>query len=69
VAIAKAYGLADPEGDARETVDEIVHASGLRAYVSYLQAATKLASKRKQTMAWRHVQDAYDAVKKYSKFD
>jgi DNA transposition AAA+ family ATPase len=69
VAIAAAYGLSDPEGAARETVDEIVHASGLRAYVSYLQAATKVASKRKQPLAWRHVQDAYDTVKKYSKFE
>jgi DNA transposition AAA+ family ATPase len=69
VAIAAAYGLPDPDGAARETVDEIVHASGLRAYVSYLQAATKMAAKRKQPLAWRHVQDAYDTVKKYSKFE
>lgn len=68
VQIAEAYGLDSPEGAARETVDEIVHGSGLRAYVSYLQAATKLAAKRKQPLAWKHFQDAYDAVKAYSRF-
>ena len=68
VAIAASYGLSAPEGSARDTIDEIVQASGLRAYVSYLQAATKMAAKRKQPLSWRHVQDAYDAVKAYSKF-
>jgi hypothetical protein len=66
--IAASYGLPEPTGSARDTVDEIVNSSGLRAYVSYLQAATKMAAKRKQPLSWRHVQDAYDTVKAYSKF-
>jgi len=68
VVIAASYGLPEPTGSARDTVDEIVNSSGLRAYVSYLQAATKMAAKRKQPLSWRHVQDAYDTVKAYSKF-
>jgi len=27
-----------------------------------------MAAKRKQPISWRHVQDAYDTVKAYSKF-
>ena len=68
VAIAASYGLDAPEGAARETVDEIVCSSGLRAYTSYLRAATKLAKKRGQKIAWKHVQDAYETVKNYSRF-
>lgn len=69
VAIARAYNLDEPEGPSRKVVDEIVTSSGLRAYVSYLRAGTKLANKRKQPIAWKHVLDAYDTVRKYSEFE
>ena len=68
LAIAKAFGLEEPDPASREIVDEIVHGSGLRAYVSYLQAGTRVAAKRKQPLAWKHLADAYETVKAYSKF-
>jgi DNA transposition AAA+ family ATPase len=68
VAIAAAYGLPAPEDAEREVIDEIVHSSGLRAYTSFLRAGNKIAAKRKQPVAWKHVLDAYDTLKSYSKF-
>ena len=68
LAIAAAYHLDAPAGDAEKMVDEIIHASGLKAYVSYLRAGTKLAARRKQTFAWSHVSDAYETIQNYSRF-
>ena len=70
LAIARHFGLKDtPEGQVRDLVDQIIHRSGLKAYTSYLQAATRLASRRKTPVDWRHFQAAHDAIARLSLAD
>ena len=66
VAIAASFGFSAPEGHARAVVEEIVRASGLRAYTSFLQAAGKRAANRKQPLSWDHVVAVYETLKAYS---
>ena len=60
--IARHFGLGAPEGNARQVVDHIVRASGLKAYTTYLQAACKVAAKRKVAVTWSHFEQAYATV-------
>ena len=65
-AIAKSFGLATPEGDAAELVKQIIRANGLKAYVSYLQAANRMAANTKKTISWKHFIQAHDVIAKLS---
>ena len=65
-AIAKSFGLPKADGTARELVDAIVRTSGLKAYTSFLRAAVKLASNRKQPLTWDHFAGAYRTIQSLS---
>ena len=70
IAIAKHFGIADqPEGPVRKLVDEIITRNGLKAYTSYLQAASRIAAKRKAALDWKHFQTAYDLIARLSLTD
>lgn len=70
IEIARHFGLKDaPEGSVRKLVEDIVTRSGLKAYTSYLQAASRIASKRKAPMSWAHFQTAVDVIAKLSVSD
>jgi len=66
-AIARSFGLDTPDGPAAELVTEVLRRSGLKAFTSYLQAATKLASNRKAALAWGHFIEAHDVIARLSK--
>jgi DNA transposition AAA+ family ATPase len=66
VKIAKAFGLAAPEGVAAEIVRDMLKRSGLGQYVKFLQSASNLAANQKMPMSWDHFVTAYDLVHKLS---
>jgi len=65
-AIAKSFGLAQAEGDAAALVKDIIRENGLKAYTSYLKAATRIASNTKAKLSWAHFIQAHDVVAKLS---
>jgi DNA transposition AAA+ family ATPase len=70
IAIAKHFGLKDaPEGQVRELIDGIIRKSGLKAYTSFLQAATRIAAKRKAAIEWKHFITAHDVIARLSLAD
>jgi DNA transposition AAA+ family ATPase len=67
LAIAKHFGLVEaPEGGTRELVDEIIRKNGLKAYTSYLQAASRISIKRKVAIEWKHFVTAHDVIARLS---
>jgi DNA transposition AAA+ family ATPase len=70
IEIARHFGIqTPPEGQVRKLVDDVITKHGLKAYTSYLQAASRIASKRKTAMTWAHFQTAYDVIAKLSVSD
>jgi DNA transposition AAA+ family ATPase len=61
-AIAKHYGLPVAKGDAKHLVDRIIKSNGLKAYVTYLKAAARLANRRKLDVNWDHFIAAHDTI-------
>lgn len=66
-AIAKHYGLSPAKDDAKNLVDRIIRQCGLKAYVTYLKAAARLATRRKQDVDWSHFIAAHDTIFALSK--
>jgi DNA transposition AAA+ family ATPase len=64
--IAKAYGLPSPEGEPEELVKQIIQESGLGKMIKFMQAATRLASKRSERLSWMHFVAAHDILAKLS---
>jgi DNA transposition AAA+ family ATPase len=65
--IAEAYGLPSAAGEALKLQKEINEADGLGVWMTHLQAASRIASKRGQTMTWAHVVKAADSLKALEK--
>lgn len=66
LAIAKAFGLDAPDGEAVPIVEDILSASGLGKFTKFLQAGHRLASKQKERVTWAHFVRAHDILKKLS---
>jgi DNA transposition AAA+ family ATPase len=67
IEIARHFGMREaPEGSVRKLVDDIITRNGLKAFTSYLQAASRIAAKRKAPIGWTHFQTAYDVIAKLS---
>jgi DNA transposition AAA+ family ATPase len=67
MAIAKHFGIKEsPEGAVRELVDDVIRRNGLKAYTSFLQAASRIAAKRKVAMEWKHFATAHDVIARLS---
>jgi len=62
--IARKFGLDAPTGAARETVQEMLHTSGLGMLIKFLQNASVYAAKQRKPMTWDHFMVAYDIVRK-----
>ena len=68
--IARHFGIqTPPEGQVRKLVDDVIVKNGLKAYTSYMQAASRIAAKRKTAMTWQHFVTAYDVIAKLSVSD
>jgi hypothetical protein len=64
--IAKAFGLAAPDGDAAGIIRDMLKSSGLGQYVKILQSASNLAANQKKPLSWDHFVVAYDLVQQLS---
>ncbi len=64
--IARAFGLAAPEGSAAEIVGRMIKSSGLGQYCKFLQLASNLAANQKMQMSWDHFVTAHDVVSQLS---
>jgi DNA transposition AAA+ family ATPase len=53
------YGLAPASGEALVLQTEIITKHALGVWLTILQSGGRLATKRKETMTWAHVQDAH----------
>jgi DNA transposition AAA+ family ATPase len=62
--IARKFGLEAPTGAARETVNDMLHTSGLGMLIKFLQNGSALAANQKQRFTWEHFQAGYDIVRK-----
>jgi len=65
-AIARSFRLQPPEGEPAELVKKIIRDNGLKAYVSYLQAASRMAANTKSKISWKHFVQAHDVIAKLS---
>jgi DNA transposition AAA+ family ATPase len=65
-AIARAYSLPAPEDEAEALVKTIITESGLGKLLKFVQAGTRLATRRNETFAWRHVITAHDILARLS---
>lgn len=61
---AKSYRLAPADGEALQLQSEIIRDSGLGRWLTILQAASRLAEKRKQPLSWEHAIKAHAAFLK-----
>jgi DNA transposition AAA+ family ATPase len=57
--IAGHYGLGLPEGETAKTVRWIGNTMGLGKFCKFLEAASRDAVKRKETMGWEHFDKIY----------
>lgn len=64
---ADAFGLPEPSGRHRQLRDDLVSEYGLGKFLKHLEAASRLAHKRSQTLAWSHVGDAAAVLAKLAK--
>jgi DNA transposition AAA+ family ATPase len=67
--IAKSFGLPAPEGDSVEydIIRSMLQSSGLGMYVKFLQAASSMANKQQQALAWPHFIKTHDILARLSK--
>jgi len=64
VKIAARFGLPEPGGDEQEIIKDMIHKSGLGMYIKFLQASSRLASKREEPLDWSHFIHAYNIIRK-----
>lgn len=64
--IANHFGLGEPTDREIKVIREMVSTSGLGMYVKFLQAGSRLAEKRKETMIWDHFIDAFVIIQQAS---
>lgn len=66
-AFATAYGLLPASGQAAALQDKIIKEHRLSRWLTVLQAASRLAQKKKETMDWQHVLTAHAGLESLSK--
>ena len=59
-AIAKAFGLGAPDGQALQYVRLVLRDWGLGRFTKYLQAASRAAAKARTKLSWDHFVEAYE---------
>jgi DNA transposition AAA+ family ATPase len=64
VKIADRFGLPEPGGDEQEIIKDMIHKSGLGMYIKFLQASSRLASRRGEDLEWSHFGHAYNIIRK-----
>lgn len=64
VKIADRFGLPEPGPDEEEIIKDMIHKSGLGMYIKFLQASSRLASRRDEDLEWRHFGQAYNIIRK-----